>query len=86
MVVSLPPKMGMDNVISISGLHNQFELPRSHLAEVNHLHVIFDLNGVLVAKRTSGSHTQMKTNFRFTFRFRLKFFLTSFLFQFEVYI
>jgi len=58
--------MGMDNVLSISGLHNQSELPRFPLIEVNHLHDICDLNGVLVAKRTSGSRTQMKTNSMFT--------------------
>jgi hypothetical protein len=74
MAVSLPSKMGMDNT---SSLHNQFELPRSPLLEVSHLDVIFDLNGVLVAKRTSGSHTQMKTNSTFTLRFRLKDLLTS---------
>jgi len=72
MVVSLPPKMGMDNVFCTSGLHNQSKLPRSLLVEVNHLHVIFYLNGVLVAKWTSGSHMQMKTISMFTFRFRLK--------------
>jgi hypothetical protein len=86
MAVFLPQKMGMDNVLSILGLHNQFELPRSPLAEVNHLHVIFDLNGVLVAKRTSSFHTQMNTNSMFTFKFRLKDFLTSCLSQFEVKI
>jgi hypothetical protein len=56
MAVSLPPKMGMDNVLFISRLHNQSKLPRSPLVEVNHLHVIFDLNGVLVAKWTLGFH------------------------------
>jgi hypothetical protein len=86
MVVSLPPKMVMDNVFSTSGLHNQFELPRCPFVEVSHLHVIFDLNGVLVAKRTSGFHMQMKTNSMFTIRFRLKDFLTSCFSQFEVYI
>jgi len=57
MAVFLPPKKGMDNVLSILGLQSQSELPRSPLAEVNHLHVIFDFNGVLVAKQTLGSHT-----------------------------
>jgi hypothetical protein len=49
-VISLPPKMGLDNVPSILGLHNQSKLLRFLLVEVDHLHVIFDLNGVLVAK------------------------------------
>jgi hypothetical protein len=41
MAVSLAPKMGMDNVLSTSGLHNQSKLPRSPLAKVSNLHVIF---------------------------------------------
>jgi len=45
MAVSLAPKMGMDNVLSISGFHNQSQLPRSPLAEVNNLHGIFILVG-----------------------------------------
>jgi hypothetical protein len=56
MAVSLPPKIGMDNVLSISGLLNQSELPKSPLVEVNHLHVIFDFNGVLVALFLGGLH------------------------------
>jgi len=54
MVVSLLPKTGLDNVSSTSGLHNQFELWRSPHAKVRCLHVIFHLNGVLVAKRALG--------------------------------
>ncbi len=50
MAIFLPPKTGLDNVPFILGLHNQFELLRSP-TKVNHLHVICDLNGVLVAKR-----------------------------------
>jgi hypothetical protein len=41
MVVYLAPKMGMDNVLSISGFHNQSKLPKSPLVEVSHLHVSF---------------------------------------------
>jgi len=41
MAVSLAPIMGMDNVLSTLGLHNQSKLPSSPLAEVSNLHVIF---------------------------------------------
>jgi hypothetical protein len=49
MVFFSPKKMCLDNVPSTSGFHNQFELSKS-LAEVNHLHIIFDINGFLVAR------------------------------------
>jgi len=61
-------------------------MQRSPLAKMSCLHVIFYLNGVLVAKRVVGSHMQMPTNLSFTLMPRLKDFLTSFLAQFEVYI
>jgi len=57
MVVFLPPKIGMDNVPFYLGFHNQSELLRFPLAKVNHLYVIFDLNGVLVVKQASSSYT-----------------------------
>jgi hypothetical protein len=41
MVVSLAPKMGMDNVLSTLGFHNQSKLPKFPFAEVSHLHVSF---------------------------------------------
>jgi hypothetical protein len=54
MVVPLPPKIGLNNIPSTSGFHNQSELLRFSLAKVSCLHVIFYSNGVLVAKRASG--------------------------------
>ncbi len=72
MVVSLPLEIGLDNVLFTLGLHNQSELPRSPLTKVSHLHVIFDFNGVLVAKRTMGFHTRMKTNSMLTLRFGIE--------------
>ncbi len=52
---------------------------------MSHLHVIFDLNGVLVAKRALGSCMRMWTNSMLALKPRLKDFLTS-LSQFQVYI
>jgi hypothetical protein len=57
MVVFSPSKIGLDNVPSTLGLHNQSELLRSPPAKVNRLHVIFDLNGVLVVKQALSSCT-----------------------------
>jgi hypothetical protein len=51
MVVSLPPKTSLDNVLSTSGLYNQSELWRSPLTKVCCLHVIFHFNGVVVGKQ-----------------------------------
>jgi hypothetical protein len=57
MVVSLLGKTHLNNVPSILGLHNQFELPRCPPFKVSCLYVIFYLNGVLVVKWALGSHT-----------------------------
>jgi hypothetical protein len=62
----------LDNVLFTLGLHKQSKLPRSPLVEVSRLHVIFDFNGVLVAKRTMGFHTQMKTNSTLTLKFGIE--------------
>ncbi len=43
--VFLPPKMVLDDLASILGLHLQFEVPKSFHVEVSRLHVIFDLMG-----------------------------------------
>jgi hypothetical protein len=86
MVVFSLPKTTLDNVPSTLGLHNQFELWRSLPAKVRCLHVIFHLNGVLVAKRALGFHMRMWTNSTLAFKPKLKDFLTSCLFQFKVYI
>jgi hypothetical protein len=47
-------------------------MQRSPLAKMSHLHVIFDLNGVLVVKRVVESHMQMPTNLLLTLMHRLK--------------
>jgi hypothetical protein len=57
MAISSPQKMGLDNVPFTLGLPNQFEVLRSPLVKVSHLHVIFDLDGVLVVKQALGFRT-----------------------------
>jgi hypothetical protein len=62
------------------------KVQKTLLTKVSHLHVIFDLNGVLVVKHAYGFHTRLLTNSLLTFMPGLKDFLTSCLVQFEVYI
>jgi hypothetical protein len=57
MVVPSPLKMGLDNVPSTLGLHNQFELLRFPPFKVSCLHVIFYFNGIWVEKQASSFHT-----------------------------
>jgi hypothetical protein len=54
-------------------------MQRSPLVETSCLHVIFDLNGVLVAKWVAKFHMQMPTNLLLTLKPGLKDFLTIFL-------
>jgi hypothetical protein len=58
----------------------------SPIVEMSRLHLIFDLNAVLVAKQIVESCVQMPTNLSLVLRPRLKDYLTKFLAQFEVYI
>jgi len=62
------------------------KVQRTLLAKVSCLHVIFDLNGVLVAKHAFRTHMWLSTNSLFTFMPGLKDFLTNCLVQFGVYI
>jgi len=80
-----------DEMRSISCLRIDFKEPHFLALKVNPLHVIFDLNGVLVVTRFSvfqstrtTTHTQMLTFGSLVLKPRLKEFLTRCLVQFTM--
>lgn len=89
---SCPPNIEKeDEMPSISGLSFDFKVIHSLALKVNPLHVIFDLNGVLVETRLEGfqstrtiAHTRMLTFGSLVLKPRLKEFLIRCLVEFTM--